>query len=171
MSSKSKFVAREIKETFDVVVVGGGLAGICAAIASARHGCKTALIQDRPVLGGNSSSEIRVPPGGANKGNAWARETGIIEEIVTEDRARNHEHFWSGMVNSIRSTSRSTPSCTTTRRLFPRSGRRPNVSRTTTSKRKCGAVGRRCLKQPATTSVGLSIDSPRFVRSSFASRY
>ncbi len=45
---------------FDVVVVGGGVAGCTAAISSARLGLKTALIQDRPVLGGNSSSEIRV---------------------------------------------------------------------------------------------------------------
>ena len=45
---------------YDVVVVGGGIAGICAAISSARLGLKTALIHDRPVLGGNNSSEVRV---------------------------------------------------------------------------------------------------------------
>ena len=45
---------------FDVVIVGGGMTGLCAAIASARHGAKTALVQDRPVLGGNASSEIRM---------------------------------------------------------------------------------------------------------------
>ena len=45
---------------YDVVVVGGGVAGICAAISSARLGLKTALIHDRPVLGGNNSSEVRV---------------------------------------------------------------------------------------------------------------
>ncbi|MFH1922949.1 MAG: FAD-dependent oxidoreductase [Planctomycetota bacterium] len=45
---------------FDVVVVGGGVAGCCAAVSSARFGLKVALIQDRPVLGGNSSSEVRV---------------------------------------------------------------------------------------------------------------
>ncbi|WP_346318474.1 FAD-dependent oxidoreductase [Chitinophaga sp. YIM B06452] len=45
---------------FDLVVVGGGIAGTCAAISAARMGLKTALIQDRPVLGGNNSSEIRV---------------------------------------------------------------------------------------------------------------
>ncbi len=45
---------------FDLVVVGGGMAGICAALVAARNGMKVAIIQDRPVLGGNNSSEIRV---------------------------------------------------------------------------------------------------------------
>ena len=49
---------------FDLVVVGGGMAGITSAVAAARLGSKVALVQDRPVLGGNSSSEIRVFPGG-----------------------------------------------------------------------------------------------------------
>ena len=52
---------------FDLVVVGGGLAGVCAAIAAARlgRGTRVALVHERPVLGGNSSSEIRVAPVGA----------------------------------------------------------------------------------------------------------
>jgi hypothetical protein len=45
---------------FDFVVVGGGIAGMCSAVSAARLGCKVALIQDRPVLGGNNSSEVRV---------------------------------------------------------------------------------------------------------------
>ncbi len=45
---------------FDLVVVGGGIAGSCAAISAARYGLQVALIQDRPVLGGNNSSEVRV---------------------------------------------------------------------------------------------------------------
>lgn len=49
---------------FDFVVAGGGLAGMCAAIAAARKGLKVALIQDRKVLGGNNSSEVRVGLGG-----------------------------------------------------------------------------------------------------------
>ena len=49
---------------YDLVVVGGGIAGISAAVAAARLGCKVALLNDRPVLGGNNSSEIRVHLGG-----------------------------------------------------------------------------------------------------------
>ena len=74
----------------DLVVIGGGLAGVCASLAAARLGCKVALLQDRPVLGGNSSSEIRVAIGGADMDFLWARETGIIEELRIEDRFRNH---------------------------------------------------------------------------------
>ncbi|NDV79175.1 FAD-dependent oxidoreductase [Dysgonomonas sp. 511] len=52
-------------QTFDFVVVGGGTAGMCAAAAAARLGCRVALINDRPVLGGNNSSEVRVHLGGS----------------------------------------------------------------------------------------------------------
>ena len=96
-----KTPGKVIELQYDVVVVGGGLAGVCAAIASARHGCKTAIVQDRPVFGGNSSSEMRVPATGADVHNPWARETGIIEEIFIEDRARNHDPFLNGTINSI----------------------------------------------------------------------
>ena len=48
--------------SFDLVVIGGGFAGTCAALSAARNGLKVALIQDRPVLGGNASSEVRVWP-------------------------------------------------------------------------------------------------------------
>lgn len=49
---------------FDFVVVGGGISGMCAAVAAARQGLKVALVNDRPVLGGNNSAEIRVHLGG-----------------------------------------------------------------------------------------------------------
>ena len=52
--------AKELSEEFDLVVVGGGIGGCCTAVAAARLGCKVALIQNRPVLGGNNSSEVRV---------------------------------------------------------------------------------------------------------------
>ena len=51
--------------SFDVVVVGGGIAGTAAALAAARLGSRVALVQDRPVLGGNNSPEVRVHTGGA----------------------------------------------------------------------------------------------------------
>ena len=60
----------EDKGTFGLVVAGGGVAGMCAAIAAARRGVKVALVQDRKVLGGNNSSEVRVGLGGRlNIGN------------------------------------------------------------------------------------------------------
>lgn len=67
-------------------VVGGGMAGMIAAIAAARKGTNTALIQDRPVLGGCASSEIRMWISGAHGENN--RETGIIEEIQLENKYR-----------------------------------------------------------------------------------
>ena len=71
----------------DLCVVGGGISGLCCAIAAARHGIKVILLQDRPVLGGNSSSEIRMWIGGAHgKDN---REGGIIEEIFLENFYQN----------------------------------------------------------------------------------
>ena len=72
----------------DLCVVGGGLAGLCAAVAAARHGTKTVLMHDRPVLGGNASSEIRMCIGGAHGENV--RETGIVEEIQLENLYRNN---------------------------------------------------------------------------------
>ncbi len=72
----------------DFCVVGGGLAGMCAAIAAARRGIKTVLMHDRPVLGGNASSEIRMWVCGAQGKNNL--ETGIIEEIRLENLYRNN---------------------------------------------------------------------------------
>lgn len=89
---------RKIKQTniqFDFVVVGGGIAGVCASIAAARRGFKVALIQDRPVLGGNASSEVRLWMLGATShmgnNNRWAREGGIVDEILVENTFRNKE--------------------------------------------------------------------------------
>lgn len=77
--------------TTDILVAGGGLAGICAAIAAARGGKKVTLVQNRSVLGGNSSSEIRVWVCGATKHgvNRFARETGIMGELFLENQYRN----------------------------------------------------------------------------------
>lgn len=84
-----------------MVVVGGGLAGVCAAIAAARHGARVALVQDRPVLGGNCSSECRTSPEGNGEFYPWAVATGIIKEIVTEDRLRNHESLSDYQINHL----------------------------------------------------------------------
>ncbi|OHX64624.1 FAD-dependent oxidoreductase [Flammeovirga pacifica] len=76
---------------YDVVVIGGGAAGMCAAVSAGRNGAKVALVQDRPVLGGNSSSEIRVHLNGVNhlKNGKPERETGIIEEMLLHNRFNN----------------------------------------------------------------------------------
>ena len=68
------------KGTWDVIVVGAGPAGCPAALAAARTGAKTALIQNRPVLGGNASRELGVPMNGAASSHRNARESGIAEE-------------------------------------------------------------------------------------------
>lgn len=84
---------REVKHKADLCVVGGGLSGMCAAIAAARHGAKVVLMHDRPVLGGNASSEIRMWICGAHGDNN--RETGILEEIELENRYRNPNRNYS----------------------------------------------------------------------------
>lgn len=77
----------------DLVVAGGGLAGTCAAITAARQGLKTILVQDRPVLGGNASSEVRLWILGATShmgnNNRYSREGGIVDEILIENLYRN----------------------------------------------------------------------------------
>lgn len=77
----------------DLTVVGGGLAGVCAAIAAARLGCRVVLVNNRPVLGGNASSEVRVWVCGATAHGAqkYARETGIMGELFLENQYRNPE--------------------------------------------------------------------------------
>lgn len=67
---------------YDVAVAGGGVSGVCAAIAAARAGASTVLIQNRPVLGGNSSSEIRVwTRGSVGGGTIYSEEMGILGEL------------------------------------------------------------------------------------------
>jgi len=76
-----------VEHEADVCIVGGGMAGLCAAIAAARHGARVVLMQDRSVLGGNASSEIRMWICGARGGDN--KETGLLEEIMLENYYRN----------------------------------------------------------------------------------
>lgn len=92
-------VSREVEDVgrYDVVVIGGGLAGCTAAVAAARNGASTVLIQNRPVLGGNASTEILVPPVGVSPGKYSSRypldprETGLVEEYRTAGNQRISE--------------------------------------------------------------------------------
>ena len=81
-----------------ILVIGGGPAGICAAIAAAREGADTILINNRPVLGGNSSSEVRVWTRGATGGGSlFAEEMGIWGELKLRNLYANPEGnpvFW-----------------------------------------------------------------------------
>ncbi len=80
----------------DLLVAGGGLSGICAAIAAARRGVKVLLVQDRSRLGGNSSSEVKMHVVGASchKSRLGWRESGILEEIRLQDATYNpHRRF------------------------------------------------------------------------------
>ncbi|SKB93399.1 FAD-dependent oxidoreductase [Dyadobacter psychrophilus] len=91
--ASEKRVPKTIASAADLVIVGGGLTGTCAAITAARAGMKVTLIQDRPVLGGNCSSEVRLWILGATShmgnNNRWAREGGVIDEIMLENIYRN----------------------------------------------------------------------------------
>ncbi len=79
----------------DLCIVGGGLAGTCTAITAAREGIQVVLLQDRPVLGGNASSEVRLWALGAtahmNNNNRFSREGGVIDELLVENMHRNKE--------------------------------------------------------------------------------
>lgn len=93
MSEKKKVKNAE----YDVVVIGGGMSGICAALAAARHGARTALVHDRHVLGGNASSEIRMHICGASENLAKPdlEESGIMHEIMLDNKSRNDYYNFS----------------------------------------------------------------------------
>ncbi|MFI3324517.1 MAG: FAD-dependent oxidoreductase [Rikenellaceae bacterium] len=79
---------RNVELSTEVVVVGGGMSGISAAVAAARQGAAVVLVQDRPVLGGNASSEIRMTVNGA----PFERETGVVEELLIANLLHNPQH-------------------------------------------------------------------------------
>ncbi len=72
---------------YDLVVTGGGIAGTCAALSAARLGLSVALVQDRPVLGGNNSSEVRVWLQGARNKLPWPRIGDVVAELEQARRA------------------------------------------------------------------------------------
>ena len=76
-----------VETKYDLVVTGGGIAGTCAALSAARNGLKVALIQDRPVLGGNNSSEVRVWLQGARNKMPWPRIGDVVAELEQDRRA------------------------------------------------------------------------------------
>ncbi len=82
---------RVVELQSDILVAGGGLAGVCAAISAARLGSRVILLQDRSRLGGNSSSEVKMHPRGSRFG---FREGGIIEEICLENAYQNEQYSW-----------------------------------------------------------------------------
>ena len=95
MEQGFKTVTHEV----DFCVVGGGLAGLCAAVSAARHGAKVALMQERPMLGGNASSEVRMWVCGAHGKNN--QETGLVEELMLENLYRNPDRnysIWDGIM-------------------------------------------------------------------------
>ena len=87
---------RVLDWSVDLLVAGGGMSGVCAALAAARNGARVLLVQDRSRLGGNASSEIRMHIVGADcsGGRPGWREGGLIEEIRLEDAVRNPHAAW-----------------------------------------------------------------------------
>ncbi len=85
---------KTIEKNYDFVVVGAGVSGICAAISAARHGVKTALVHDRPVLGGNASSEVRVSINGAGRNSGWRgfTESGVVLEMTLRNKKVNPQY-------------------------------------------------------------------------------
>ncbi len=85
---------RKVALECDVLVCGAGMAGICAAIAAARNGAKTILINDRSRMGGNASSEIKMHPLGINSQKYGFREAGVLEELLLENAVNNPQNSW-----------------------------------------------------------------------------
>ena len=79
LTEQNSKVIKDVELETELVVAGGGLAGVCTAVSAARHGTKVVLIQDRPVLGGNASSEMRMGIVGVLKDQY--QEAGILEEM------------------------------------------------------------------------------------------
>lgn len=81
--------------SYDLVVVGGGVAGCCAAVSAARFGLKVALIHDRPALGGNNSSEVRVHVCGGLEQEPYPKLGGLVKELkpAKQGNAKGPENY------------------------------------------------------------------------------
>ena len=86
---------RSLTHTTDICIIGGGIGGMFAAISAARNGAKVVLMHDRPVLGGNASSEVRMWISGAGTRVRDLQETGIMEELLLENMYRNPKRNYS----------------------------------------------------------------------------
>ena len=85
---------RSVKLDTDVLVAGGGLAGVLAALSAARRGTKVIICQDRSRFGGNASAEVRMHPLGVNPGRVGFREGGILEELKLDCAVNNPHCSW-----------------------------------------------------------------------------
>ena len=102
-----------IEKKYQVIVIGGGLSGVCAALASARQGASTAIVQSRSVFGGNNSSEVRMHVCGANchAEKKDLAETGILMELQLLNKQVNPNYsfpmwdmvMWGKLKYNIRS--------------------------------------------------------------------
>lgn len=90
----NKDVYKKKKLETDFLIAGGGMSGVCAAIAAARNGSKVVLIHNRSRLGGNASSEIRMHISGASALQQVWRETGILEELVLTEAVENPQRSY-----------------------------------------------------------------------------
>ena len=81
------------KFSTDILVIGAGLAGVCAAINAARNGCSVTLLEKFRTLGGNGGPEVGVHPSGAHRFHPYAAETGVMEEMVEEAAFRGAKTF------------------------------------------------------------------------------
>lgn len=90
--NKDVYVTRNYNT--DILIAGGGMSGVCAALAAARNGSKVILLQNRSRLGGNASSEIRMHISGASALRQVWRETGLLEELVLTEAAENQQRSY-----------------------------------------------------------------------------
>ena len=81
----SKVITDKSEATYDFIAIGGGFAGMCSSLAAARGGLKTALVQDRPMVGGNNSSEIRVWLGGGTNYDPFPGLGNIVGEFEQKE--------------------------------------------------------------------------------------